>query len=211
MTYSTYVSLKSIYLACCLPPTPSSCTPYAVSSPFFTRSQTPLGRWFGICLATGCVSLKCSTCHLVLHKRKTRGKVWGRAQVGFAVFVAFSISVSLSPFASLSALCQAGHDWLCLWFGVEFVAATATETVFRTPPPIPLYCLYSDMPGMPRARYEYQFWRQLLALTNFELRLHQSHLTAFAPRLTRLVFDFGLDFCWCQSNIPYHMLKWIVV
>lgn len=196
-----------------VPPSPSASSSSSSSVrclPFFTRSQTPLGRLFGICLASGCVSLKCSTCHLVLHKRQTEG-----GQVGFSVFVAFSISVwlslSLCFFASLSlslsALCQAGHDCRCLWFGVEFVAATATETVFRT---LPLHSLPLSLSALTclacRVRHmNINFEGNYSSRwPNSELRLNQSHLTAFAPRLTRFsLISLSLDFCWCQSNIAY--------
>lgn len=120
-----------------VPPSPS---PFSSSSvrclPFFTRSQTPLGRLFGICLASGCVSLKCSTCHLVLHKRQTEG---GASRIfcfcGFLYLsLALSFSLSLCFFASLSlsqrsvkrvttaAVCDLGSS---LWLQLQLKRSSA--------------------------------------------------------------------------------------
>lgn len=181
---------RSTSLAVPPSPSPSSCSSVRCL-PFFTRLQTPLGRLFGICLASGCVSLKCSTCHLVLHKRQTEGGgKWDFLFLWLSLSQSGSLSLSLCFFASLSlsALCQAGHDCRCLWFGVEFVAATATETVFRT---LPLHSLPLSLSALTclacRVRHmNINFEGNYSSRwPNSELRLNQSHLTAFAPRLTR--------------------------
>lgn len=102
--------------------------------PFFTRSQTPLGRLFGICLASGCVSLKCSTCHLVLHKRQTEGGASGI--FCFCGFLYLSLALSLSLFASFllslsrrsvkrvttAAVCDLGSS---LWLQLQLKRSSA--------------------------------------------------------------------------------------
>lgn len=116
-----------------VPPSPSPSSSSVCCLPFFTRSQTPLGRLFGICLASGCVSLKCSTCHLVLHKRQTEGGgkwdflfLWLSLSQSGSLSLCFFASLSLSQRSvkrvTTAAVCDLGSS---LWLQLQLKRSSA--------------------------------------------------------------------------------------
>lgn len=207
---------RSTSLAVSPPPAPLS-----LSLPrFFTRSQTPLGRWFGICLATGCVSLKCSTCHLVLHKRKTRDKArWrgvggGKSASGICCFCGFlyllSLCLCLPLLLSLCALSSRSRLTLSVIWG-RVCGCNCNWNC----PPIPLYSLsvFALTCLACRVRHmniNFEGNSSRWPTLSWDWEPESSNRICPETHEACLWFWSGL-LCWCQSNIACHMLKWIVV
>lgn len=202
---------RSTSLAVPLSPSPSPSSSSVRCLPFFTRSQTPLGRLFGICLASGCVSLKCSTCHLVLHKRQTEGGKWDFLFLWLSLSQSGSLSLLLGFSLSLSALSSGSRLPLSVIWGRVCGCNCNWNGLPHPSPALSPPCSFcSDMPGMPRAPYEYQFWRQLLlALTKLWAEIEPESSNRICHETHEILFDFSLSRLLLMPKQYSIWLKWI--